>query len=110
MSSLDRHDDLPDAVRADLLSSKRRCRILHALAAAGGEVSVTDLAVETCALETGRSPERIEPEAIETIRYEIYERHLPKLTLTGVVEYDSALDKLRLTDSTVHREAKHALE
>lgn len=100
---------LPDRIRTDLLSSERRCRILSLLAAAGDEESVADLAVKIRAAETDQSPDSLDSETVEAIRSELYDCHLPKLTATGVVEYDSTLDKLRLTDSELSAEAARTL-
>ena len=110
MSSLDRHGDIPQRVRADLVASERRCRLLRALAEAGGEQSVRDLAVQIRAEETGRAPDRVDSETVESTRYEIYDRHLPKLAATGVVEYDSTLDKLRLLDYELRETAERELD
>lgn len=112
MSSLDRHDpsEVPEGVRADLFASEQRCQILRALAAAGGEASVRDLALRTRVRETGRPADRIDPDTVESLRYDIYDRHLPKLAATGVVEYDSVLDKLRLLDPEIREETERALD
>jgi hypothetical protein len=112
MSSFNRHSasEVPNAARADLLASDQRCRLLRALAAADGQASVRDLAVRVLVQQTDRPAEQIDSDAIESLRYEIYDRHLPKLAMTGVVEYDSVLDKLRLVDSDVSTAAKRALD
>ncbi|MXR51863.1 hypothetical protein GRX03_09625 [Halovenus sp. WSH3] len=112
MSSPDQRPrtEVPDGIKTDLLASERRCHILRVLAASGGEASVTDIAVRTRARETSQSADQIPPDAVDSVRYEIYERHLPKLTVTGIVEYDSTLDTVRLTDSDACRETTHMLE
>lgn len=110
MSRLDRHRDIPERVRVELFASERRCRLLRALATAGGEQSVRDLAVQVRVEETGRAADRVDSDTVESTCYEIYDRHLPKLAATGVVEYDSTLDKLRLLDSELLEEAEHELD
>jgi len=94
----------------DVFASQRRCRLLRALAAAGGDASVRDLAAGIRTQETGRCADEIDPEIIDQLRYEIYDQHLPKLAATGIVEYDSTLDKLRLLDSTVRQKVGRALD
>ena len=105
MSSLDKHDsqDVPEAVRTALFRSDRRCRLIRALAGAGGEASVRDLAAQlhTAAPET--------PDSTDAVQYDLYDHHLPKLAATGIVEYDSSLDKLRLIDFTAARTAAQRL-
>jgi hypothetical protein len=112
MSSLDQHDtgEVPEQAKTDLLASDRRCRLLRTLATAGGEASVRDLAAQIASQETGRPVERIDPDTVESLRYEIYDQHIPKLAATGVIEYDSLLDKLRMLDATLHEDAERALD
>lgn len=104
MSSLDSHDSqtVPEAARTELFASDRRCRLLRALASAGGEASVSDLATRIQTTEPA--------ENVDTVRYDLYDCHLSKLVATGVVEYDSALDKLTLLDADAARTASRALE
>lgn len=82
-------DGLPDQVVSDLLSSDRRRRLLGCLEDNGGCLPVTDLAAAVAAREAGTDVEAVDPDRHEAIRVEIYGRHLPKLTATGVVEFDS---------------------
>ncbi len=105
MSSLDKHSStgVPEAVRAELFASKRRCRLLRALAGAGGEASVSDLVAEI------RAAKPAPTDTADEVRYDLHDHHLPKLAATGVVEYDSALDKLRLLDFVAARTAAQTL-
>lgn len=89
-------DAIPEPVIADLLDSRRRCLLLDQLAATGGEAVVGDLAVAVRAAETGRAPEEVGAEERQELREELFECHLPKFTATGVIEYDSMLDTIRL--------------
>ena len=112
MSTLDRDtlSEVPEKARDDVLGSDRRCRMLRALLEAGGEASVRDLAAQTRVQETDRPADRIDPETVDSLQYEIYDRHLPKLTTTGIAEYDSTLDKLRLLDSEIREETERELD
>jgi DNA-binding transcriptional ArsR family regulator len=105
MSSLDRHTtrQVPESVRAALFASDRRCRLLQALAEAGGEASASDLAAQI------HTAEPDSPDCPDTIQYDLYDSHLPKLTATGIVEYDSTLDKLRLLDADAAQTAVDTL-
>lgn len=94
--------DVPEAVRSDLFASDRRCRLLRALATAGGEASVCDLATR---IQTAESVDDT-----DAVRYDLYDRHLSKLVATGVVEYDSTLDKLKLLDADAAQTASRTLE
>jgi hypothetical protein len=105
MSSTDTNGDtrgIPQAVTDDLLRSRRRCRFVTALAAAGGEAIVADLVAALCAAEGAGGD-------CAAVEREIYERDLPKLTATGVVEYDSMLERVRLTESALAKQARGKL-
>ena len=71
---------LPPEVIEDILSAPRRRRMLEVLAESEGCMVVDDIAA---AVEADDSDPR------ERLRAEIYDEHLPKLTATGVVDYDS---------------------
>jgi hypothetical protein len=68
----------------ELLAAPRRRVVLRVLVDRGGPVPVDDLAREL----TGDAASRAERRAART---EIYQEHLPKLTATGVVAFDSML-------------------
>ncbi len=87
--------DLPGSVVEDILDSKRRRLMLACLADADGAMVVDDIAAAVCAREGVDSTDHEMQEAVER---DIYERHLPKLTATGVVEYDSMLGAVELLD------------
>jgi len=90
-------DRLPERVVTDLLSSDRRRQLLACLEEHGGCLPVTDLAAAVAAQETGVELEAVDPQRHRAVREEIYERHLPKLTATGVVEFDSMRGTVALT-------------
>jgi len=85
---------LPGEVVEDILSSERRRVMLSCLADCDGKMVVEDLAAAVCAAE-GRP---IDEAARREAREDIYDRHLPKLTATGVVEYDSMREAIELLE------------
>jgi len=78
-------DGLPAAVIEGLVAEPRRRTLLGALIDHGGAVPVDDLAAQ---LAESAAPSRAERRVART---EIYQEHLPKLTATGVVGFDSVL-------------------
>ena len=95
--------DLPPAVVEDILASERRQLLLSCLTEEG-PMTVDDLATEVCAGEQGVSPDRVAADERHRVREEIYDRHLPKLTATGVVEYDSMRERVELANEDILRE------
>ncbi len=91
-----RGSDLPGEVVEDILASERRRAMLSCLADADGPVVFDDLVGAVRASE-GRA-EPVEDDGGGEVRQEIYDRHLPKLTATGVVEYDSMCETVELVD------------
>ena len=89
-------DRVPDEVVADLLADDRGRGILGALDAADGALAVDDLARAVLARERGVDPTAVEDDAVSSLREEIYQRHLPRLTPTGLVRYDSLLGTVAL--------------
>ncbi|MFC6721952.1 DUF7344 domain-containing protein [Halobacteriaceae archaeon SHR40] len=100
--------NLPAAVQAELLSARRRCLLLVVLAE-GGPATVDDLAVRIRANERGIDPEDVDDAERASARDEIFERHLPKLTATELVEYDSLLGKVRLAEPAIVSLAREEL-
>ena len=78
-------EGLPAAVIEELVASPRRRALLAELRDRGEAVPVDDLAAR---LVDSDRPSREERRAART---EIYQEHLPKLTPTGVVAFDSLL-------------------
>jgi hypothetical protein len=78
-------DRLPAAVIEELVASPRRRALLCLLIDRGESVPVDDVAVHLAETD---SPSREERRALRT---EVYQEHLPKLTATGVIAFDSLL-------------------
>jgi hypothetical protein len=89
-------DRVPDEVVADLLADDRCRRVLTALVAADTPLAVDDLARAVLARERGVDPADVDDEAAATLREELYQQSLPRLTPTGLVEYDSMLGTVAL--------------
>jgi len=100
----DRTERLPADAVADLLASDCRRRALSVLANAQEPIAVTDLARRVAALEGHTEPSDVadaDSTDVDTgkrdrLRREIYQRHLPKLTATEVVTYDSLVETVEL--------------
>ncbi len=82
-------ETLPAAVVEDLVENPRRRRLLGYLAECGEPVALTDLAAAIGARETESAPDEVPPAVRRAVREDILEHHLPKLTATGAVDYDS---------------------
>jgi len=87
---------LPDDVVSDLLSAPRRRRVLDLLVEASGSMAVDDLAALILAGERDTDQQSVPLADKKQVRTELYETHLPKLTATGVVTFDSQLGVVRL--------------
>lgn len=90
--------DLPEAVLEDLLSVDRRREALAALLERHGPLCVEDLAVVARAREAGGDPDAVDPAERRRLGAAFFQEHLPKLTATGVVAYDSQLGTVELAD------------
>lgn len=93
-------DGLPENVVADLLANDRRRRALEVLVERSDPVVVGDLAATVLAEERGESIDELPAEVARVARDEFFQDHLPKLTATGVVEYDSLVGTVALTDES----------
>jgi hypothetical protein len=81
-------DRLPQSVVEDLLDDDQRRELLSYLADHADPVVVEDLA-EYVATDDAGASQADRQAAVDDARREIYDDHLPKLTATEVVEYDS---------------------
>ena len=93
-----RDQRLPEEVVDDLLGSDRRRYALQALSRREAAMTVDDLAAVVCACERETAPEAIDSDERQQVRDEFFQRHLPKLTATNVVRYDSMLGTVELAD------------
>jgi hypothetical protein len=91
-------DQLPEAVVEDILAAERRRTALSILAERDEPVVIDDLAATVLAHERGTEPDAVPRSDRKVARDEFFARHLPKLTATGVVKYDSMVGTLRLAD------------
>lgn len=66
------------------LTHGQRRRVLDALGAAEGSLTVTDLASEFAR----RTDREADPERVERLRVVLYHWHLPRLAEAGLVEFD----------------------
>ena len=104
----DREGKLPDHVIDDLLASERRERMLSILSERSSPIVLDDLMRTVLAVERGAAPENISRQDCAEARTEAYERHLPKLTATAVVQYDSLVGTVELTDESVVSQVEQA--
>lgn len=88
---------LPDGVVADILAADRRRLALEQLAAADDQVVVGDLAAAIAASEQGIDPDAVDERTREAVHDDLYERHLPKLTATETVSYNSMLGTVAIS-------------
>ena len=88
---------LPDEVVADILEADRRRIALEILAEREEPIVIDDLAAAVRARELGTEPDAVSRSDRRTVRDEFFETHLPKLTATEVVTYDSMVGTLSLS-------------
>lgn len=86
--------DLPPEVIEDLLGAPARRRLLARLREEGTPVAVDDLAA---LLAAGSVDGDVPTDRRRAARNEIYQDHLPKLTATGAVTFDSMLGTVEFT-------------
>ncbi|MDS0222679.1 hypothetical protein NDI54_15135 [Haloarcula sp. S1AR25-5A] len=87
---------LPKAVIEDLLSDDTRRRALSILAERGEPMVVGDLAAAVLAAERDIEPAAVPDTDREELTEELFTEHLPKLTATGVVAYDSMVGTVEI--------------
>jgi len=93
--------DLPEHVVTDLLAAERRRIALSYLAERDGPVALDDLAAVVRAREQNTTPDAVTESERRAVREEFFETHLPKLTATDVVEYDSMIATVALADDRI---------
>ena len=92
----ERDGPLPPDVVADLLADERRRRALEILDRRDRPVVVGDLARAVLATERNVPEAEAPDDEVDAVRAELYRDHLPKLTATGVVAYDSMVGTVEL--------------
>jgi hypothetical protein len=104
--AIDSHDQfavgpgLPGEVVKDILSADRRRTLLACLTDHGGEMPVSDLAACVGARERDLTEGHVDGADRDRLYDDLYDEHLPKLTATGVLEFDSMRDRVRLRSQT----------
>lgn len=88
--------ELPQAVVEDLLSDETRRRALAVLGARDEPVVVEDLAAAVAGAREDRPVSAVSAADRESVAEELFTEHIPKLTATGVVRYDSMLGAVEL--------------
>jgi DNA-binding transcriptional ArsR family regulator len=94
--------ELPERVVEDVLASERR-RALLACLADHGEMAIGDLAAEILAREGEDAPADVDGGRRAQVRTDIFQTHLPKLTATGIVTYDSLRGTVALSRPEILR-------
>ncbi|MBX0323564.1 hypothetical protein EGH21_11040 [Halomicroarcula sp. F13] len=87
---------LPDSVVDDLLEADSRRLALSILDERDRPVVVGDLAAAVVARRRGVPESAVSDVDREAMREELFTEHIPKLTATGVVEYDSMVGTVEL--------------
>jgi hypothetical protein len=92
---------IPAHVVDELLASRARRRLLRCLRGAENPVPVDDLAADLAGSEAEDERSEAGETAVPTnrrkTRIDIYQKHLPKLTETGLVAFDSRLGTVAFT-------------
>lgn len=78
--------DLTDSERYSLLTARRRRLALEILAERSSPVELPDLAAEVAAREDGL--DATDEDAVRRVKITLCHVHLPKLTDSGVVDYN----------------------
>lgn len=88
--------ELPASVLEELTADRRRRELLAVLDEREEPMPLLDLAREVVAREREVPNERVDDDSACEAREDIYQRHLPKLTATGVVRFDSLVSTVEL--------------
>lgn len=91
---------LPDPVVEDLLEADRRRIALAVLADRSEPIAIDDLAGAVLARERDTTPAAVPAAERRAVRDEFFAEHLPKLTATDVVRYDSTVGTVELSTGT----------
>jgi hypothetical protein len=99
---------LPPPVVEDLLAAERRRHLLAILAERGEPVALLDLAGQILARQEGVPRADVAREARRQLCERLFQTDLPKLTATGVVDYDSAMGTVELVSPELGERATRA--
>ncbi|WP_436924485.1 DUF7344 domain-containing protein [Halosimplex amylolyticum] len=92
----DERSELPQSVIADLRADDRRRQALTRLAECERALPISDLARHVAATERDEPVDEVPADAADAVRRDFFQQHLPKLTATGVVTYDSLVGTVEL--------------
>lgn len=92
------HGRLPEAVVEELLVDPRRRAMLQSLWDHDGPIPMTRLAAHVIARERSITIDAVSSEDRKRVRENLYEDHLPKLTATTVLRYNSRQASVELDD------------
>lgn len=98
-SSADGSRGLPEAVIDDLLADPRREVILRLLHEHDKPIPVTQLAANVIARERSMDADDAPRSECQRVAENLYEHHIPKLTATAVVRYNSRQASIALDDA-----------
>lgn len=91
------HDLTKDDV-LDLLSNSRRRYVIYFLEQWNGSATLNELAYNIASRETGVPVDELSEDDKRRVYISLYQTHLPKLDLYGLVEYDKDERTVALTD------------
>lgn len=91
------HDLTKDDV-LDLLSNSRRRYVIYFLEQWDGSATLNDLAYNIASRETGTPVEELSEDDKRRVYISLYQTHLPKLDLYGLVDYDKDDRTVSLTE------------
>ena len=97
---------VPPQVVDDLLSVDTRQRALTILEERDEPLIVRDLATAVIAAQKGCPESAVSDSERDELRSELFTEHIPKLLATGVLEYDSMVGTVELTDAWLVNEAR----
>lgn len=93
------HGRLPEAVVEELLDDPRRRTMLRSLWIHDGPIPMIQLAANVIAHERSIPPDAVSAEDRQRVCENLYEHHLPKLTATTVLRYNSRQASVELDES-----------
>lgn len=88
--------DLPSGVVEDLRADETRCLALEILRARDEPVVVEELAAAIVGRREDRQTSAVTAAERDAVVEELFTEHIPKLTATGVIAYDSMLGAVEL--------------